>query len=152
VTFEDDRDSLARQLAGWNMLPLREMAQKAEADRAAAEARQREIQAAEERRQRQQAQQAAEERHQRDNDRARLQRLELQWANHQRAAMNAAEHQRRQDFWAARSRALDELVAMTQPPRPVETAQMFDPYFQGSTRLGDADFNPTLLTAAQRWW
>jgi hypothetical protein len=123
-TAESDRGRLARQLAGWSMSPHVEMQRQAEArDRAI----QRADQVRAEFRSRMQAQQA-------DNDRARLARLEAQWAASRQAAAAAAQQQRQRAF----SRGLDELVQMATPRQPViDQAPSPDTAGQGSSQLGD---------------
>jgi hypothetical protein len=143
VTAEDDRHKLDRRLAGWGMLPQVQAAR----DQAAAEAWEQARQAERNRLQTQR------ERQQREDDRARLARLESQYAASRRVAVAAAQQQRHEAFWQERSRALDELVAMTMPPRPgVEPAQSVEPYDQGSGQLGFSDFDPALMADPARWW
>jgi hypothetical protein len=87
-------------------------------------------------------------------DRARLARLESQWAAHRQAQARVAQQHRYETFWAKRLQACDELIAMashlSQPA--VAPAQAVELYDQGSARLGSVDFVPTLLADPARWF
>jgi hypothetical protein len=156
-TFEDDRHRLERRLNGWaSVLPH----VRAERERAAAEARERaeaeRAQAAVEARE--QARQAERDRwraqqdaRRLEEDRVRLARLERQWALHRQAQARAVAQRRHEDFWAGISKGLDEMIAKPAQPVSQPVPVYLDEVYEGSTRLGDADFNPQLLTDPSRW-
>jgi colicin import membrane protein len=147
-TIRRQREQEARERRErWAAEEARDRARQAEQARqqAAIEAEQARLQANRERLR------ADQERRQREDDRARLARLESQWANARQAAAVAAQQQRHAAFWAARSRGLDELIAMTAPAPPaVHPEQSAEPQ-QGSAYMGDADWDPAVMADPSRW-
>jgi hypothetical protein len=159
ATREDDRHKLARQLSGW-AITLPHI--KAEADRAAAEARERaEAERAQaEAEAREQARQAERDRwraqqdaRRLEEDRVRLARLERQWSLHRQAQARAVAQQRHEDFWAGISKGLDEMIPKPAPPVEPSAVQLLhsDEPYEGSGWLGSPDFNVALLTDPSRW-
>jgi hypothetical protein len=158
-TFEDDRHRLERQLNGWSISyphiraeaerAAAEAHERAEAERARAQAEARE-QARQAERDRWRAQQDA---RRLEEDRVRLARLERQWSLHRQAQARAVAQRRHEDFWAGISRGLDEMIPKPAPPVEQPAVQLVhsDEPYEGSTRLGDADFNPALLADPSRW-